>query len=426
MTRRKIVLAFSGGLDTSYALVSLREQGWEVLTANIDTGGLHGGEGEAVKARAEELGSARHFVVDARAELYSRVITYAIKANYLRNGGYPSCVGAERLIQAEKVVEIALREGADAVGHGSTGAGADHVRYDAVIRALAPDLEIVTPIRDERLTREAERDFLGAHGFEVSEKVTTYSINEGLIGTTIGGGETYGSWDYLPESTWTYTRSVDEAPEKGVELVVEFDKGEVTSCTTVLGDPIDGTGPGTPDYAILQALNDLGGEHGIGRGIHMGSTMVGNLARVGFEAPGMLILIAAHRELERLVLSNRQQAIKATLGTTYGDLVHEAVYYDPVLDDLRAFLDSSQSRVTGQVRVLLHKGSAVLLGSRSPYSLLDAAARQGVVYGYGSALWTGEEARAFAHMYAMPGAIAMAAGRGDEVAGEAIEVGRPG
>src|ERR1044071_127661 len=146
MSKRKIVVAFSGGLDTSYALVSFREQGWEVITANIDTGGLHSGEGESVRARAEELGSARHFVVDAREELYHRVITYAIKANYLRNGGYPSCVGAERSIQAEKVVEVALAHDADAIAHGSTGAGADHVRYDAVIRALAPHMQIITPI----------------------------------------------------------------------------------------------------------------------------------------------------------------------------------------------------------------------------------------------------------------------------------------
>ena len=197
MTKRKILLAFSGGLDTSYALVSLREQGWEVLTANIDTGGLHSGEEQAVRARALELGSAGHFVVDAREELYSRVITYGVKANYLRNGGYPSCVGAERLIQAEKVVQVALENGADAVGHGSTGAGADHVRYDAVIRALAPHLEIVTPIRDERLTREQETEYLTSRGYDVPAKVTTYSINEGLVGTTIGGGETYGSWEYL-------------------------------------------------------------------------------------------------------------------------------------------------------------------------------------------------------------------------------------
>ena len=412
MTKRTIVLAFSGGLDTSYALVSLREQGWTVLTANIDTGGLLSGEGEAVQARAEELGSAGHFIVDARAELYDRVITYGIKANYLRNGGYPSCVGAERMIQAEKVVQVALDNGADAVGHGSTGAGADHVRYDAVIRALAPQMEIVTPIRDERLTREYETEFLVSRGYPVSAKTTTYSINEGLIGTTIGGGETYGSWEYLPESAWTYTKSIDDAPAEGVELILGFERGEVVSATAADGTPIDGTG--APAYAILQALNELGGAHGVGRGIHLGSTMIGNPARVGFEAPGMLILIAAHRELERLTLSNRQQAIKATLGTTYGDLLHEAVYYDPILDDLRAFLDSSQTRVTGDVRVRLHKGNTVVLGSRSPYSLLEAAAREGVVYGYGSSLWTGEQARAFAHMYAMPGAIARIAGQGDQ------------
>ncbi|MEU4240521.1 argininosuccinate synthase [Actinoplanes sp. NPDC026619] len=407
MTKRKIVLAFSGGLDTSYALVSLREQGWEVLTANIDTGGLHSGEGESVKARAEELGSAGHFIVDAREELYSRVITYGVKANYLRNGGYPSCVGAERMIQAEKVVQVAIENGADAVGHGSTGAGADHVRYDAVIRALAPTMEIITPIRDERLTREQETSFLQERGVEVSAKTTTYSINEGLIGTTIGGGETYGSWDYLPESAWTYTKSIADAPADGVELILSFEKGEVVAATTADGVSI--VEPGSPNYAILKELNDLGGAHGVGRGIHMGSTMVGNLARVGFEAPGMLILIAAHRELERLVLSNRQQSTKQQLGTTYGDLLHEAVYYDPILDDLRAYLDSSQSRVTGDVRVRLQKGNVVLLGSRSPFSLLDAAERQGVVYGYGSSMWTGEQARAFAHMYAVPGAIAQAA-----------------
>jgi argininosuccinate synthase len=406
MTKRKIVLAFSGGLDTSYLLVDFREKGWDVVTANIDTGGLHSGEAEVVSARAEELGAVEHHVVDARAELYDRVVTYAIKANYLRNGAYPSCVGAERLIQAEKVVQVALEVGADAVAHGSTGAGADHVRYDAVIRALAPHLEIVTPVRDERLVREEEAEFLRTRGFAVSEKVKKYSINEGLIGTSIGGEETYGSWDYLPEDAWTYTKSIDAAPAQGVELHLTFEKGVVTSALAG-GEPL--VDADAPNFAILSALNVLGGEHGVGRGIHMGSTMVGNLARVGFEAPGMLILIAAHRELEKLVLSNRQQATKATLGNTYGDLLHEAVYFDPIMDDFRAFLDSSQSRVTGTVRVLLHKGNIVLLGSKSPYSLLDAATRQGVVYGHGSSAWTGEQARAFAHMYAMPGSIARVA-----------------
>jgi argininosuccinate synthase len=413
MTQRKVVLAFSGGLDTSYSLVELRNRGWEVVTATIDTGGLGSGEADTVRRRAEELGSAKHFVVDAREELYAGVISYAIKANYLRNGGYPSCVGAERLIQAEKVVEVALAEGADAIAHGSTGAGADHVRYDCVIRALAPQIEIITLIRDEQLTREAERDVLRDNGFETSDKVTTYSVNEGLIGTTIGGKETYGSWDYLPEDVWTYTNSIAQAPDEPAELIVTFDQGSVTACTDAEGKPIPGAGPGEPNYAILKSLNALGGSHGVGRGIHMGATMMGNLARVGFEAPGMFILIAAHRELERLVLSNRQQAAKAGLGNAYGDLLHEAVYYDPIIDDYRAFLNSSQHRVTGQVRVRLHKGAVTVLGSRSPYSLLEAAARQGVVYGYGSALWTGAEARAFAHMYAVPGAITKSAGLGE-------------
>ncbi len=411
MSKRKIVLAFSGGLDTSYALVLLREGGWDVLTAHIDTGGLRSGDTQAVEARARELGSSQHVVIDAREELYARVISYAIKANYLRNGGYPSCVGAERLVQAEAVVAEAIKVNADAVGHGSTGAGADHVRYDTVIRTLAPRLEIITPIRDGALTRAVESEYLRSRGYHVAEKTSTYSINEGLLGTTIGGRETYGSWDYLPESAWTYTRSISDAPDKGEEVIIEFDQGNVVATITPQGESLAGTGPGAPNYSVLTALNELGGEHGIGRGIHLGSTMAGNPARVAFEAPGMLILIAAHRELERLVLSNRQQATKAALGTTYGDLLHEAVYYDPILDDFRAFIDSSQRRVTGKVRVFLHKGSAVILGSKSPYSLLDAAARQGVVYGYDSKLWTGAEARAFAHMYSMPGAIARVAGQ---------------
>ena len=412
MSKRKIVLAFSGGLDTSYALVSLREQGNDVVTVNVDTGGLRSGDSETVRERAMDLGAAEHVVIDAREELYSRIISYAIKANYLRNGGYPSCVGAEREVQAEKVVGVAKQLAADAIAHGSTAAGSDHVRYDAVIRALAPELEIVTPIRDLKLTREVETEFLRERGYEVTDKTSRYSINEGLLGTTIGGGETYGSWDYLPESAWTHTVPVSEAPDKGMEIIIQFDKGEVVAGTTPSGDPIPGTEAGAPNYAILTALNELGGEHGIGRGIHMGSTMVGTLARVAFEAPGIMILIAAHRELERLVLSNRQQAAKAAIGTAYGDLLHEGVYYDPVIDDYRALIDSSQQRVTGKVRALLIKGNTVILGSQSPYSLLDAGASQGVVYGYDSALWTGDQARAFAQMYAMPGAIARLAGSG--------------
>jgi argininosuccinate synthase len=340
--------------------------------------------------------------------LYEQFVSYILKANYLRNGVYPSCVGVERMLQAEEVTRVALERGADAIAHGSTGAGNDHVRFDAVTKALAPNLEIVGLIRDEEHTREEERDFLRDRGHPVSEITAMYSFNFGILGTTIGGEETYGSWEYLPEEAWPTTRSIARAPDEPAEVTVTFERGLPAGYTVTGGPDVDvsGTEIGVAGYDALAALNRIGGVHGAGRGIHTGQTIMGIVGRLGFEAPGMLILIAAHRELERLVLTNAQQTVKATLGTTFGDMLHEGRYYDPLLDDIRAFLDSSQAHVTGAVRVRLHKGNIIPLGSRSPYSLLDAGRRLGSTYGHGSTLWTGEQARAFAHIYATAGVLA--------------------
>jgi argininosuccinate synthase len=345
-------------------------------------------------------------VLDARARLYDEFIAYLLKGNYLRNGVYPSCVGVERMVQAEEVAKLAVARGAVAVAHGSTGAGNDHVRFDTVIAALAPDLAIITPIRDAEITREASTAWLEARGIHVPARTSTYSYNQGLMGTSIGGAETYGSWEYLPEDAWPATASVDASPEQPVDLVISFSAGMPSAYSVESGEatPVDEGG-----FALLQALNVLGARHGIGRGIHTGTSIMGTGARLGFEAPGITILLCAHRELERLVLSTRQQNQKAALATTFGDLLHEGQYYEPLLDDIRAFLDASQARVSGEVRVRLHKGNVFALGAASPHSLLASSSRLGSTYGHGSGAWTGEDARAFAKIYGVAGRVARGA-----------------
>ncbi len=408
MSQKEVVLAFSGGLDTSYCVAMFREQGWSVVTVLVDTGGLLVEKSEDVRARAESLGAKEHIVVDGRSALYDRFGSWVLKANYLRNGVYPSCVGAERMLHAEEVTKIALDRGASAIAHGSTGAGNDHIRFDTVIHTLAPNIEIITPIRDGNLKREGERDYLLERGFDVPEKTSTYSFNHGLLGTTIGGQETYGSWDYLPEEAW-FSKSIDDAPAEGCEITVSFERGLPVALDIPGGTPIK-PGDGSPNYAILAALNSLGAEHGIGRSVHTGQTTMGTMARFGFEAAGVLILIAAHSELERLVLTNSQQTVKSTLGTQYGDLLHEARYHDPLMRDLEAFIDSTQGRVTGDVRVVLKKGNVVPVGVRSPFSMLASASKLGSTYGHSSSLWTGQDARSFAYMHSLPGMISAVAG----------------
>lgn len=401
---KTIVLAYSGGLDTSYCLVRLIEEGADVLTAIVDTGGLADAELASIGRTALELGARKHVTIDGRARLYDEFITYLLKANYLRNGVYPSCVGVERMLQAEEVAWLAIEAQADAIAHGSTGAGNDHVRFDAVISSLAPRAEIIAPVRDEGVRREESTAYLRSRGIETTERTTRYSLNVGLMGTSIGGGETYGSWEYLPDDAWPTTRSIDDAPEEPSDLLISFEQGLPTG----FADQSLGTASSASGFEILAELNAIAGQHGVGRGMHTGQTIMGTGARLGFEAPGITVLLAAHRELERLVLTGSQQAQKASLGATFGDMLHEGHYYEPLLDDLRAFLDSSQRRVTGDVRVRLHKGRVIALGCQSPFSLLEGSRRLGATYGHGSSAWTGPEAAAFSRIYAIGGRIARA------------------
>ncbi len=393
-----IALAFSGGLDTTFCAIWLREQtGADIVTVTVDTGGFSNAELAAIADRAEALGVAEHRVVDARSVVYDRFVSYLIKGNCLRGGTYPVSVGAERTAQAEAVVEVAREIGATGVAHGSTGAGNDQIRFDVAIRALAPDLEIHAPIRELNWSREQESTWLAERGVEIDPKTVAYSINEGLFGTTIGGKETHDSWEVPPEEVYAATAATADAPPEAEEIVIGFEHGLPVS--------LDGNAMG--GVAITRALNERAGRHGYGRGMHLGDTILGVKGRLAFEAPGPLVLVMAHRELEKLVQTRNQAFWRETLGSFYGNLLHEGLYYDPVMRDLEAFLDSVNTRVTGDVRVRLHRGTCQVVGTRSPHSLMNPDV---AVYGEGAKAWSSEDAAGFARIYGLASSLAHRAG----------------
>ena len=379
-----IVLAFSGGLDTSFCVPYLRERYNEsIFTVTVDTGG--GLEKDAVEARSKKLGAEKHFHIDAREALYEDYLRFLIMGNVLRGGVYPLCVGAERVIQACEVVRIARETGARAIAHGATGAGNDQVRFDSVVHMLADDMDLITPIRDQGLTRQDTTKFLREHGIFVPEKTTRYSINEGLWGTTIGGEETLGTTEPLPDEAYPNTVSPSQAPDTGLELQIEFQKGLPTALN----------GEKFPPITLINQLADHGASHGVGRNIHIGDTILGLKGRIGFEAPAPLILITAHRELEKIVLTKWQRFQKDRLSDFYGMLLHEGQYFDPVMRDIEAFLISSQNTVTGSVSVQLYKGNITVQGCDSPHSMFDTGVG---TYGEKTALWNGLDARSFSKL----------------------------
>lgn len=381
-----VLLAFSGGLDTSYLLRRFVKEGHRVTAITVDTGGLTPDERVAIATRAEQLGAADFKLVDARKRVYDQHIAWLIKANVRRGGVYPLCVGAERVVQAQVVAETAKALNADAVCHGSTGAGNDQIRFDVAIRTLLPGARILTPIRDERITRATSAAFLTDEGFPISAEKRDYSINSGLWGVTIGGRETHDPWLSLPEHAWVTTKTPAEAPRDGADLVLRFDKGLVEG-----------------GLDTVEQLNALGAAHGVGRGMHLGDTILGIKGRIAFEAPAAAILIDAHRELEKLVLTRWQLVQKEQLGAFYGQMLHEGQWFDPVMRDVEAFLDSSQKAVTGEVKVHLEQGRVEVRGVRSPYSLVDEAAGR---YGEENGLWTAQDARGFSAVYGLQGVLA--------------------
>jgi argininosuccinate synthase len=386
---RRLVLAFSGGLDTSYCVPRLREDGWEVQTAFVDTGGTTAEQRAAIRAQAIAVGAAEHHEVDARRDVFDRFVRPLIQGNVLRGAVYPLSVAAERTQQALSVIEVARRTGARAVAHGSTGAGNDQVRFDVALRVLAPDLEIVTPIREGNIQRADSIAYLEARGLPVPAQASAYSVNRGLWGTTYGGGWTHDTWAGPPAELFDPPA---DAPAPA-EHVIGWERGIPVS--------LDGEALAGAD--LVDRLGELCARYGAGRGIHVGETAMGIKGRIGFEAGAALVLIAAHRELEKLVLTKWQTFWKDQVAQFYGDRLHEGHYFDPALRDIEAMIESSQRRVTGETRVRLAAGRFHVVGTRSPHSMMDPAV---ATYGEDNRLWTGDEARAFARVQAIPSLLA--------------------
>ena len=394
-----IVLAFSGGLDTSFCIPWLRERyGSPVLAVTVDTGGLTDEDRAALRSRALGLGATRHEVVDARGDFFGETVRFLIMGNVLRGHVYPLCVGAERALQARVVAQAAVAAGAHAVAHGSTAAGNDQVRFEVALRALLPDAQILAPIRDGGFTRAQEVTYLAERGVRWPEARAAYSVNLGLWGCTIGGRETGGTEESLPEAAWVLTRGAFDAPRPSESHIVAFEGGIPSALN---GEPL-------APVELIERMNRLAGSFGVGRGIHLGDTILGLKGRVAFEAPAAAVLILAHRELEKLVLTARQQRLKDSVAAAYGDFIHEGLYYDPVCRDAEALLLRSQERVTGEVRVLLRPGSCFVEGVSSPFSLKAASK---AIYGESAGEWTAEDARGFSRLFSLPSVLYARAGK---------------
>lgn len=380
MNKEKVILAFSGGLDTSFCVKYLSEEkNLEVHSALVNTGGFSKEELEAIEAKAYQLGVVSHVTLDVTQEYYENCIKFLVFGNVLKNNTYPLSVSAERVFQATAIAKYAAQKGAKAIAHGSTGAGNDQVRFDVVFRILAPDCEIITPIRDLQLSREAEIDYLKSKGVEQEWHKAAYSINKGLWGTSVGGRETLSSDGYLPEDAWPSQLQKTE-PTK---ISLEFKRGEFIGINgEIFESKID----------AINQLTALASAYAIGRDIHVGDTIIGIKGRVGFEAPAPLIIIKAHHLLEKHVLTKHQLQWKQSIGDMYGNLLHEGQYLDPVMRNFETFLADTQDNVTGTVHVELMPYRFMITGCKSDYDLMSAKFG---AYGEMNNAWSGEDVRGF-------------------------------
>jgi argininosuccinate synthase len=394
-----IVLAYSGGLDTSFLVPWLAEEyGRPVITVTVDTGGIDAAAARTLKERALALGAVAHHQVDARADYFEQVLRFLIMGNVRRGQLYPLCVGAERVMQAQTIARMAEKLGTRSIAHGCTAAGNDQVRFEVALRTLAPELEIIAPVRDRAFQRQEELEYLQARKLPVPPFGAAYSINRGLWGVTIGGKETLTSEGSIPEEQWVLSKDAFTSPRAPQRHTIEF----------AAGRPVGVDGRKLSPVEVIEALEALAAPFGIGRGVHLGDTIIGTKGRVAFEAPAAEVLLTAHRELEKLVLTARQQRIKESVAQPYGDLVHEGQLLDPVCRDIEALLLSSQERVSGTVSVLLRPGSLFVEGVSSPWSLM--AASKGV-YGESVGEWSAADALGFSKLVALPGVFHTRAGK---------------
>jgi argininosuccinate synthase len=393
-----IVLAFSGGLDTSFCIPWLRETYQRpVMTVTVNCGGIDAAAARLLDERARALGAIDHRLIEARPEFFDKVIKYLIMGNVRRGNMYPLSVGAERGLQASYLAKLAKELGSDTVAHGCTAAGNDQVRFEIVLKAVAPELTILAPVRDQGWQRPAQVKFLEERKMPVPTRGSAYSTNRGLWGVTIGGTETLDSKGSIPESAWVLSAGALDKPQPFSEIEIEFARGVPVALDGERLDPV----------AIIEKVESVGARYGIGRGIHLGDTIIGTKGRVAFEAPAAEILINAHRELEKLTLTGTQARVKEPVSAEYGQFIHEGKQLDPVCRDIEALLTSSQQRVTGKVRVQLRPGSLFVLGVTSPHSLMAVSRGK---YGEAAGEWTPADALGFSKIMALPGMFHTRAG----------------
>lgn len=384
--KQKVVLAFSGGLDTSFCVPYLmNEKGLEVHTVIVNTGGFSDEEAAKIEERALKLGAASHTCIDAVNDYYNNGIKYLIFGNVLKNNTYPLSVSSERFFQAMAILEHVRKTGADYVAHGSTGAGNDQVRFDLVFEVLAPEVKIIAPIRELSLSRQQEIDYLKEKGFDFSWEKSKYSINQGIWGTSVGGVETLKSSGVLPEEAYP-SQVVNHGTER---ITIGFEKGEPVKLNGEKMDPVE----------LIHKLHKTASQYGIGRDVHVGDTIIGTKGRIAFEAPAPLIIVKAHHLLEKHVLTKQQLYWKDQLSNWYGQLMHEAQYLEPVMRNIETFLNDTQKYVTGEVEVELRPYHFSVLGCSSEFDLMSSKFGE---YGESNKSFTGQDVVGFTKVTANP------------------------
>ena len=378
MKNNKVVLAYSGGLDTSFCLKKLIDEGFDVYPILINTGGFTKSDLKLIKYNSKVIGSNNFQCIDAEKDFYQKIIRFLVYGNILKNSTYPLSVSSERIIQAIEIIKYAKKIKASSIAHGSTGAGNDQVRFDLIFQILSSDIKIITPIRDNKISREEEISFLKKNGIELNWDEKKYSINKGLWGTSIGGKETLGSRHNIPENA--YPSKVDK--KKGENITLTFKKGEIVAVNNIKASPIEN----------IKKIDEIASKFGVGRDTHVGDTIIGIKGRVGFEAAAPILIIKAHHLLEKHTLTKWQLIYKEQLCINYGLLLHEGQYLDPVMRDIEKFLISSQKNVSGDVFIKLNPYRYELIGIKSKFDLMDSKFGN---YGEMNKNWSADEVKGF-------------------------------